>query len=81
MRALKLQHRSVKPTLVLVPCLLCDDAVWARHAEMAEKLGRAALCVVPECGHMSTLERPEAVSRAMSTWLETIGSLQGRPGL
>ncbi|HET9389972.1 MAG TPA: alpha/beta hydrolase [Steroidobacteraceae bacterium] len=76
---------SVLATLTCPSLVLCgrEDLASppARHAEMAEKLGRAGLCVVPECGHMSTLERPEAVSRAMSTWLETIGSLQGRPGL
>jgi pimeloyl-ACP methyl ester carboxylesterase len=25
---------------------------------------------VPECGHLSTLERPEAVNRALIEWME-----------
>ena len=32
-RARKLQHRGVKTSLLLVPGLLCDDAVWAFQAE------------------------------------------------
>jgi pimeloyl-ACP methyl ester carboxylesterase len=31
-RAAKLQHRGVKKSLLLVPGLLCDDAVWASQA-------------------------------------------------
>jgi pimeloyl-ACP methyl ester carboxylesterase len=27
--------------------------------------------VVPECGHLSTLERPEAVNAALGEWLAT----------
>jgi len=32
-RAAKLQHRGVKKSLLLVPGLLCDDAVWASQTE------------------------------------------------
>lgn len=32
-RAPKLQHRSVKKTLVLVPGLLCDDWIWSFQVE------------------------------------------------
>jgi hypothetical protein len=31
----------------------------------------ASLRVVPECGHMSTMEMPEQVSRLLVDWLET----------
>lgn len=37
--------------------------------EIAEAVEWASLVVVPECGHLSTLERPEAVNRALQAWL------------
>ena len=39
------------------------------HQEMATAIPGADLVVVEDCGHMSTLERPEAVTAAMRTWL------------
>ena len=56
------------PTLVLTGR---EDA-WsppAQHAAMAQAIDGAALCIVEQCGHMSTMEQPEAVSAAMSNWL------------
>lgn len=37
--------------------------------EMAELVEWSSLVVVPECGHLSTLERPEAVTAALRAWL------------
>jgi pimeloyl-ACP methyl ester carboxylesterase len=55
------------PTLVL--CGEQDSwAPAARHREMAEKIPGAKLVLVPECGHMCTLERPEQVTRALLDW-------------
>ncbi len=56
------------PTLVLVG----DDdqltpPVLAR--EMAAGIPGARLVVVPECGHLSTLERPQAVTAALVDWM------------
>lgn len=56
------------PTLVLCGA---EDS-WApaeRHREMAARIAGARLILVPECGHMCTLERPAAVTQAMSEWL------------
>jgi pimeloyl-ACP methyl ester carboxylesterase len=41
----------------------------ARHAEMAAKIPGSQLLVIPECGHMSTLERPDEVTLALRQWL------------
>jgi pimeloyl-ACP methyl ester carboxylesterase len=41
----------------------------ARHEEMAAKIPGSKLVVIPECGHMSTLEQPEAVAAALRQWL------------
>ncbi len=37
--------------------------------EMAAAIPEAKLTVVEECGHLSTLERPDAVNAAMRAWL------------
>ena len=56
------------PTLVLTG----KDDIWSppiRHEEIAAGIAGATLTLIPECGHMSTMERPEAVSAAMRSWL------------
>jgi pimeloyl-ACP methyl ester carboxylesterase len=56
------------PTLVLVgdgdeltPPLLSE--------EIAAGISGARLVVIPECGHLSTLERPQAVNAALVAWM------------
>ena len=56
------------PTLVLVG----DSDVLTppqRAAEIAAAIPGAELVVVPECGHLSTLECPAAVNDALRSWL------------
>jgi pimeloyl-ACP methyl ester carboxylesterase len=56
------------PALVLTGF---DDA-WsppARHLDMAQAIPYSELVVVPKCGHMSTMERPDEVTAAMRRWL------------
>jgi len=57
------------PTLVLVGD---SDALTppALAEEMASGIAGARLVIVPECGHLSTLERPAAVNAALKAWLE-----------
>ena len=43
------------------------------HEEMATAIQGATLTVLETCGHMSTLERPEAVSGALREWLTAGG--------
>ncbi|MEE1657786.1 alpha/beta fold hydrolase [Microvirga sp. CF3062] len=56
------------PTLVLVGE---GDAIMPPEIarEMAEMIEWASLVVVPESGHLSTLEQPERVTRALRLWL------------
>jgi pimeloyl-ACP methyl ester carboxylesterase len=56
------------PTLVLVGD---GDALTPpdRAEEMAGAIPGARLVVVPRCGHLSTLERADAVTVAMEAWL------------
>ncbi len=59
------------PTLVLCGA---EDS-WApaeRHREMAARIPGATLTLVPECGHMCTMERPEAVTRALAQWRSSL---------
>lgn len=57
------------PTLVLVGD--GDEATPPdRAAEMANGIAAARLVTIPECGHLSTLERPQDVTRAMKEWLD-----------
>jgi pimeloyl-ACP methyl ester carboxylesterase len=56
------------PTLVLVGE---QDQLTPpeRAVEMAQGIRGAQLVTVPECGHLSTLERPREVTRALLDWL------------
>ena len=38
--------------------------------EIAAAIPGARLVVVPDCGHLSTLERPQAVTQALVEWME-----------
>jgi pimeloyl-ACP methyl ester carboxylesterase len=56
------------PTLVLVG----DSDTFTppnRSEEMAATIPGARLVVVPECGHASTIEQPDAVNRALIEWI------------
>ena len=62
---------------VRVPSLvLCgrQDALTtlAQHEEMAALIPGAELVVIDDCGHMSTLERPDEVIAALRAWLGRI---------
>lgn len=56
------------PTLVLVGE---GDVITPPEVarEMAEMIEWASLVIVPESGHLSTLEQPERVTQALSLWL------------
>lgn len=62
------------PTLVLCG----QDDAWSplsRHRVMAQLIAHSTLVPVPECGHMSTLERPDAVNGALCAWLARVAKL------
>ena len=56
--------------------MLCgrDDA-WSQlqaHRELAALIPDSRLVSIAECGHMAPMERPQAVSQAMRSWLESL---------
>lgn len=58
----------IKPSLVLCGA---EDAICAPplHEEMAEMLPASTLAVIPDSGHISTLEAEDAVNAALEDWL------------
>jgi pimeloyl-ACP methyl ester carboxylesterase len=78
-----LERPDAAPLLrkIRVPTLLIcghEDA-WSppqRHTEMRDLIAGSTFVDVPICGHMSTMERPDAVNAAMRTWLATVSAAQ-----
>ena len=65
------------PVLAAIRCptlVLCgrEDAwsVLDVHRDMAARIPGARLVVIEKCGHMATMERPEAVTAALAEWLK-----------
>ena len=63
------------PVLAAVRCptlVLCghEDAwsVLDVHRDMAVRIPNARLVAIENCGHMSTMERPQAVTAALAEW-------------
>lgn len=67
------------PTLVMVG----RQDRWsplAQHEEMAALIPKAELVVIEESGHMSLVEQPEQVSRALLRWLRFDNKTAGARG-
>lgn len=64
---------SLLATLRLPTLVLCgQDDAWSplsRHEQMAGMIPGSQLASIPDCGHMSTMERPESVTQALQDWL------------
>jgi pimeloyl-ACP methyl ester carboxylesterase len=69
--------REELPNITCPTLVLCgrEDALTPLHLheEMAFLVPHSRLVIVEECGHLSTLERPEAVTAAMRKWLHAPG--------
>ena len=64
------------PTLAMIKCptlVLCgreDQATpLSMHEEMAGTISDSRLVVVEQCGHLSTMEKPEEANTALRSWL------------
>jgi pimeloyl-ACP methyl ester carboxylesterase len=66
----------VMPTIRCPTLVLCGhEDSWSpvqRHLEMAAAIPGSTFVDIPDCGHMCTMERPEAVSAAMRTWFLSV---------
>jgi pimeloyl-ACP methyl ester carboxylesterase len=74
-------------TRPLLPAIKCPTLVLvgdgdeltppALAQELAAGIPGARLVTVPDCGHLSTMERPEAVNQALTNWMRTDGDGAG----
>jgi pimeloyl-ACP methyl ester carboxylesterase len=65
-----------RPSLAAIACptlVVVGDADEltppAAAQEIAAGISGARLVVIPQCGHLSTLERPQAVNAALMEWM------------
>ena len=71
-----LKRPDAGPLLGEIACptlLLCGrEDNWsppAQHQTMCDQMRHAWLCIVEQCGHMSTLEQAAVVNKALADWL------------
>lgn len=74
-----LSRPDAKSVFARIHCpslVLCGrEDTWAppaRHEFMAKLLRHSTFGIIPNCGHMSPLERPRAVSEAFRSWIESM---------
>ena len=67
---------DARPVLATISCptlVLVGDNDVLTPPKLAEEIAAgirgSRLVVIPDCGHLSTLERPEAVNRALAAWM------------
>ena len=72
----RLDAKSVFARIHCPSLVLCGhDDTWAppsRHEAMARMLRHSTLGIIPQCGHMSPLERPRAVNDAFRSWIASM---------
>ena len=65
------------PSLRCPALVMCGDADRLtppeRSREIAQLVPRAKLVIVPRCGHMLAMERPEVVNAELAAWLQSVG--------
>ena len=70
---------ALLPMISCPALVLCgEDDAWASlstHRVMAQLLPHSTLVTLPDCGHMCTMERPDAVSAALRTWLARVAQM------
>jgi pimeloyl-ACP methyl ester carboxylesterase len=77
-----LQRPDATALLPMIACpalVLCgQEDAWAllsTHRVMAQLIPHSTLVVVPDCGHMCTMERPDAVNAALRNWLARVARM------
>lgn len=73
-----LTRRDLTPVLATIACptlVLCGASdSWsppAQHEAIADAIPHARLVVLPDCGHMVTLEAPERLNAELQRWLDS----------
>jgi pimeloyl-ACP methyl ester carboxylesterase len=77
-----LNRRDATPLLPSITCptlvLGGADDPWStaeQQRAIAAAIPGAQLVIIPECGHMVTVERPAEVNAALRAWLATAGAI------
>jgi pimeloyl-ACP methyl ester carboxylesterase len=72
-----LNRRDAAPLLPAIDCptlVLCGrEDGWAppaQHEAMHKAIAGSSLTIVEHCGHMCTIEQPQALSDALAVWLQ-----------
>ena len=67
-------YEDLLPRITVSTVVVCgaEDAFFSpeQHKEMAARISESNLVVIPDSGHMTTMEQPEAVNKALLGWLE-----------
>ena len=79
-RAAKLQHRGVKKTVLLVPGLLCDDALWASQVESLSDIAEMRVANNGEVDSLGALAEA-IIARAPARFAIAGHSMGGRVAL
>lgn len=65
------------PSLRCPTLVMCGDADQLTPPELSREIAAlvpgAELVLVPRCGHMLTMEKPDVVNAALARWLGTLG--------
>jgi pimeloyl-ACP methyl ester carboxylesterase len=76
-----LDRPDAEPLLGRIKCptiVLCGrQDTWSApevHEQMAAMIPNSRLVVIEDCGHMSTMERPEEVTAPMQEWLTSLSA-------
>ncbi len=66
-------NEALLPDITAKTLVLCGEedrlCPVTLHQEMAAAIPNARLMVIPDCGHLPTLERPDTVTAALAEWL------------
>ncbi|MBC7601775.1 MAG: alpha/beta fold hydrolase [Ramlibacter sp.] len=73
------------PALRCPVLVMCGDedqlAAPAKSREIASLVPHSQLVMVPQCGHMLTMEQPLVVNETLAAWLESLALPERRQGL
>jgi len=71
----RIDSTDLLPNITCPSLVLCGDedelCPIELHQTMAQQIPNASLKVIASCGHLASLERPDAVNAAMDDWLHT----------
>lgn len=75
----RVDQRSNLPQITCPTLIVCgqQDRItpFDCAVEIAEKINGSELVPIKDCGHLSAMEKPQAIAKAMYKWLKTVQSV------